>query len=159
MTFVMEFDAGRAADSPFARFSWAKTATTWADEVGPLVRSALKDKAPVGKGERAGRLRDAIRYERATNLGEGLVTLTFASNTPYTRYVIDGTRPHLITAKAARALRWQWYGHAPGAIAFAKSVHHPGTKPNPFNERAVFPLTGMLHEKFRAAVEAGMEGL
>lgn len=156
MTFVMEFDAGRAADSPFARFSWAKTATTWADEVGPLVRSALKDKAPVGKGERGGRLRDAIRYERATNLGAGLVTLTFVSNTPYTRYVIDGTRPHLITAKAARALHWV---DASGRDQFRRSVKHPGTKENPFPERAVFPLTGMLHEKFRAAVEAGMEGL
>ncbi len=156
MTFVMEFDAGRAANSPFARFSWAKTAATWADEAGPIVRTALKDKAPVGQGERAGRLRDAIRYERKVSLGEGLVTLRFDSHTPYTRYVIDGTRPHLITAKAARALHWV---DASGRDQFRRSVKHPGTKANPFPERAVFPLTGVLHEKFRAAVEAGMEGL
>ncbi len=157
MTFTMEFDAGKLADSPLARFSWARAATTWADQAGPLVRDALKKEAPVGKGDRAGRLRDAIRYERADL--EGLVTLRFDAHVPYTPYVLDGTRPHLITAKAARALRWQWYGHAPGAIAFAKSVHHPGTKANPFNERAVFPLTGVLRELFQAAIEEAMEGL
>ena len=152
----MDFDPGRAVDSPLARFSWAKAATVWADEAGPLVRAALKDEAPVGQGERAGRLRDAIRYERQVNLGEGLVTLRFDSHTPYTKYVIDGTRPHLITAKAARALHWV---DASGRDQFRRSVKHPGTKPNPFPERAVFPLTGVLHEKFRAAIEAGMEGV
>lgn len=151
----MEFDAGKLADTPLARFSWAKAATAWADEAGPLVRGALKREAPVGKGERAGRLRDAIRYERATNLGEGMVTLRFDAHVPYTPYVLDGTRPHLITAKAARALHWK----DGDRDVFARQVNHPGTKPNPFNERAVFPLTGTLREMFRAAIEAGMEGL
>ena len=156
MTFVMEFNAPGGGTSPLERFSWTKAATTWADEVGPIVRTALKDKAPVGKGERPGRLRDAIRYERQTNLGEGQVTLAFVAPTPYTRFVIDGTRPHLITAKAARALHWV---DEAGRDQFRRSVKHPGTKENPFPERAVFPLTGVLHERFRAAIEAGMEGL
>jgi hypothetical protein len=151
----MEFDAGKLAQSPLARFSWARAATTWADQAGPLVRDALKKEAPVGKGDRAGRLRGAIRYERATSLGEGLVTLRFDAHVPYTPYVLDGTRPHLITAKAARALHWQ----DGGRDVFARRVNHPGTKANPFNERAVFPLTGVLRELFQAAVLEAMEGL
>lgn len=52
-----------------------------------------------------------------------------------------GTRPHTITPKAAKALR---FAASPGgarlsgaprvgaAVVFAKVVHHPGTKPYPF---------------------------
>lgn len=151
----MQFDESASAGSPLARFSWTRAAVGWADDVGPLVRDALKEKAPVGKGPRAGRLRDSIRYERATSMGQGTVTAVFTANVPYIGYVLDGTRPHLISAKAARALHWQ----GTDGDMFARHVNHPGTKANPFNERAVFPLTGVLRERFRAAIEAGMEGL
>ena len=52
-----------------------------------------------------------------------------------------GTRPHIITPKAAKALR---FAASPGgarltgsprkgaAVVFARIVHHPGTRPYPF---------------------------
>jgi hypothetical protein len=157
VTLSMRFDSSGVRNSPLARFSWAKAATAWADETGPLVRDALKDKAPIGRGPRAGRLKSAIRYSRQT--GPGSVALRFEAHVPYVHYVLDGTRPHTITPKAARALRFQFYGHAPGAVVFAKRVKHPGTRANRFNHRAVLPLVPELQRKFRAAIEAAMEGL
>ncbi len=56
-------------------------------------------------------------------------------------YLEFGTKPHTITPKAAKALR---FAASPGgarlsgaprkgaAVVFAKVVHHPGTKPYPF---------------------------
>ena len=61
-------------------------------------------------------------------------------------YLEQGTRPHLITPNAAKALRWassssmgfRLSGKPSSAKgnsigwAFAKVVHHPGTRPYPF---------------------------
>jgi hypothetical protein len=52
-----------------------------------------------------------------------------------------GTRPHTITPKAARALRWAASSsgrrltgtpRVGAAVVFATIVHHPGTRPYPF---------------------------
>jgi hypothetical protein len=53
------------------------------------------------------------------------------TNLSYARYVQDGTRPHVIRAKRAKALSW------PGASHPVRSVKHPGTKANPFIDRGV----------------------
>lgn len=64
----------------------------------------------------------------------------------YARYVELGTRPHVIRPRNASVLRFPANGtavtlsgrartgavRAGGAYAFAKEVHHPGTKPQPF---------------------------
>lgn len=149
----MTFNAPAAGRSPLARFSWTRAVVQWADESGPLVRTALKNAAPVGKGLRAGRMRDSIRYERRT--GNGAVTLRFDAHVPYAGYVLHGTRPHLITAKAARALHWS----DSGGDHFARSVRHPGTRPNPFPRHVIPVLAPLLEERFRAAVRDSMEGL
>jgi hypothetical protein len=150
----MTFDTAKAKDSPLARFSWRRAAVAWADESGPLIRTALKNAAPVGKGPRAGRLRDAIRYERAT--GEGSVTLKFSTYVPYAPYVLGGTKPHVISAQAARALHWQ---RPDGSDIFRRKVSHPGTKPNPFPEKVIPVLAPLLRERLEAAVREAMEGL
>lgn len=155
----MQLNGRSLSDSPLARFSWAKAATAFADAAQPLVRDALKAKAPVGQGPGAGRLKRSIRSQRKTSLGEGLLEVKFKAHVPYVEYVIDGTRPHTITPKAARALRFQYYGHAPGALVFRKSVRHPGTRANHFNLRAVVPLGPELQKLFEVAVETAMEGL
>jgi hypothetical protein len=41
---------------------------------------------------------------------------------PYAQFVVFGSRPHTITPKNKKALRWA----IPGGFAFAKSVKHPG---------------------------------
>ncbi|MFF5968283.1 hypothetical protein ACFY64_32075 [Streptomyces collinus] len=51
---------------------------------------------------------------------------------PATRFVLDGTRPHIIRPRRARALRF-----VDGRVVFAAYARHPGTRPNPFLQRAL----------------------
>ena len=86
------------------------------------------------------------------NLGRsihvGVVTSTAAqvvASANYAAYVEHGTGPHEITPNAKKALRWVAAGYskrlsgtatkatqAAGGFAFAKVVHHPGTKAHPY---------------------------
>lgn len=155
MTLSMQLDARGLRDSPLARFSWAQAATVFADTAQPLVRDALKAKAPIGQGAQAGRLKKSIRSQRKTSVSEGALEIKFKAHVPYIEYVLGGTRAHTITPKAARALHWQ----GANGEAFAKHVQHPGTRANHFNLRAVVPLGPELQKLFEAAVKAAMEGL
>lgn len=47
---------------------------------------------------------------------------------PAVRFVLDGTRPHIIRPRRAKALRFQMGGRT----VFAKYVRHPGTRANNF---------------------------
>ena len=93
-----------------------------------LLRAA-QDEAPV----RTGRLRQSLKTEPVVmtgpNKGEGGIS----AQTPYAGFVRSGTRPHVIRPRNAQALRFE----VRGRIIFAKSVNHPGTKPNFFLERAL----------------------
>ncbi|WP_238419378.1 hypothetical protein [Streptomyces taklimakanensis] len=70
-----------------------------------------------------------------TEVGRGPRGLTGSviSNHPATVYVVNGTRPHIIRPRRARALRFQMGGRT----VFAKIVHHPGTDANDFLSRAL----------------------
>lgn len=50
---------------------------------------------------------------------------------PVGLYVTGGTRAHVIAPRDKKALFW------PGARHPVREVHHPGTKPNPFMQRAL----------------------
>lgn len=52
---------------------------------------------------------------------------------PAVRYVLDGTRPHIIRPRRVKALRFD----VGGRTVFAKIVHHPGTRSDPFLQRAL----------------------
>jgi hypothetical protein len=55
------------------------------------------------------------------------------STNPHTAFVHNGTRPHIIRPRRARALRFE----VDGRIVFAKIVHHPGYRGDPFLTRAL----------------------
>lgn len=78
----------------------------------------MKREVPVKKGT----LRRSItsRVEQGGNRG------IVGTNLSYARPVNDGSRPHIITAKKAKALSWK------GALHPVRSVNHPGTRPNDF---------------------------
>jgi hypothetical protein len=132
-----------AADTPLARFNWLKAATMWSDQVGPLVRGELKRVAPVGRGPDAGQLRDRIRYDRRTTGSS--VSLLFGTGVGYAKYVIAGTGPHVIRAKAGRALAFQGRG---GNTVFARRVNHPGTRKNDFPARALRVAEPLIQRRF-----------
>ncbi|MBT2490649.1 hypothetical protein J7E96_19440 [Streptomyces sp. ISL-96] len=52
---------------------------------------------------------------------------------PAVRFVLDGTRPHVIRPRRAKALRFDMGGR----MVFAKKVNHPGTRANNFLEAAL----------------------
>jgi len=79
-----------------------------------------------------GRLRASIKSKRSR-----FFTLrpkvTVYSNVAYAGFVNDGTRPHIIRPRRAKALRFR----VGGRIVYARVVNHPGTKARPFLDRAL----------------------
>ena len=79
-----------------------------------------------------GRLRASIKSKRS-----GFFTLrpkaTVYSNVAYAGFVNDGTRPHIIRPRRAKALRFRMNGR----IVYAQVVNHPGTRARPFLDRAL----------------------
>jgi HK97 gp10 family phage protein len=64
---------------------------------------------------------------------------------PYAMYVVKGTRPHVIRPVNASVLAFE----APnGKMVFTRLVRHPGTKPNPFMERAAENARNKAEEVF-----------
>jgi hypothetical protein len=134
----------------FSQFRWTEAAAKWAAEVGPIVRTEIERKAPVAQAPGGGRLRDSTRFTKS--MTSGLVRITFSAGTPYARYVVDGTPPHLIQPRSARALHWR----ANGASHFARVVHHPGTRPNPYARRAIEPMLPLIQRRLQESVIESM---
>lgn len=137
--------------SPREQFDFMRNAVAFADEIGPRFRDELKRRAPVGATSlRPGRLRDSIRYSRTTR--NGAVRLEFKAHVPYARFVVHGTRPHRISARAAKALHWT---NASGSH-FAKSVWHPGTAPNHFPEETLRASRLLVEVSFKRNMTGGL---
>lgn len=68
-------------------------------------------------------------------------------------YLHKGTPSHSIKAKNKKALRWFEGGVGAGIMKFAKSVKHPGTKPNPF-----FKITQDIRLQLQLISEQFMRG-
>lgn len=121
-------------------FPWSAFAAKVAEEVGAMGVLAIKDAAPVAH-EGGGRLRDSIMFHRNTKAR--LIEIIFTADTPYAKWVIEGTQPHIIEARNVKALRFEMGGE----INFATSVNHPGTFANPFPERAMRRLEPIIQLK------------
>lgn len=94
------------------------------------IRGAVKDteahaKATTRFQDRTGKTRGSI--EGTANGLEGEVKAAGAS-----KWIENGTEAHLIERKKAKALRFE----VAGSVRFAKRVHHPGTKAQPFMTEA-----------------------
>lgn len=108
-----------------------------------LFERTMKNKCPKGQSWRArsvkqtltGSLAKSINGDVYNNGLSGFVGTTLI----YAPFVEFGTKAHVIKPKVRRFLRWVAGGHAKGKskgliYAFAKTVHHPGTRPQPFVE-------------------------
>lgn len=100
----------------------------------------VKDSAPV----KTGKLRGSIKGQVSGRTGSVFVP---AGSVKYFDFVIDGTRPHDIVPKNRQALYW------PGARHPVKMVRHPGTKPNPFFDKAVTRMEGEFERKLQEFAE------
>lgn len=92
------------------------------------VVNSAKQRAPVDTGN----MRNSIRQEPVQVSGSR-VTGVVLSAADYSMYVHEGTRPHIIRPRVAKALAFTIGGRQ----VFAKSVRHPGTKARPFLRNAI----------------------
>lgn len=131
MTIRMTVQGPAPSETPMARFEWERAAAIWADAMAPALTTALRGKAPVAP-ENGGAFKRSIRAER--HASTGLMTLVFGSSVPYAQYVISPTLPHTIRPRDAgqRPEARLHFTIEGGARVFAREVHHPGTKGNPF---------------------------
>lgn len=93
--------------------------------------------APVNKQSGGGNLRQSIR-SFPTSKTSAMVEV----GVKYAEAVHEGTRPHVITAKNKKVLADRRAG-----IIFGRSVRHPGTRPNPFLQKAVEKNEGWINAK------------
>jgi hypothetical protein len=99
---------------------WAKDVA--ADEV-KYVRKAAPGKT--------GKFRRTIQpYSRAFVIGVQFLPYPKLGQN-LRKWIVGGTRPHIIRARHAKALRFVWRGR----MRYYKWVRHPGTKPNDFITR------------------------
>lgn len=99
------------------------------DRLGERIVGNAKRRCPV----RTGALRESIGHR--TTLGTNKVVLTVFANRPYARFVHEGTRPHIIRPRRAKALSFFW--PKAGRQVFFAHVNHPGTRANAFLRDAV----------------------
>lgn len=138
------------ASARFGRFNWAEAAGIWGREAAPLGRGMLRAHAPM----RTGKLRESISVRHEPSPGRYLII--FYTTVPYAKFVLEGTKPHVIVPRNARVLRWVANrGHGP--VRYAMRVHHPGTKPDPFPERALAPIGPAVTQMFARAVREALE--
>jgi HK97 gp10 family phage protein len=124
-----------------------KAISAWESEVGPALLAEIRRRTPVSSAEGGGRLRDSITMSRGRSAGG--ITARFTSSAPYARFVEEGTGPHRIEPRTARALHWANKGES----VFASGVNHPGTKANPFVRGAITALLPMMRQKLRERTE------
>jgi hypothetical protein len=71
---------------------------------------------------------------------EGIVGVAVS----YAKFVVEGTAPHEIRAPDGGVLSFM----VAGKRIFTPIVHHPGTKPNPFMQKAVDEARSKVDETF-----------
>ncbi len=76
-------------------------------------------------------------------IGEGEASIQALA--PYVPYVIFGTAPHEIRPRNASCLVFKAHS---GELVFTQLVRHPGTKPNPFMQKAVEDARSKVEETF-----------
>lgn len=107
------------------------------------IEKEAKREAPVNKQSGGGNLRQSIKG-RMTGMASGVVEV----GAEYAMYVHEGTRPHMIRAVRRRVLANKRTGDVFGPV-----VNHPGTKANPFLERAVEKSEADIDKYFISAVQ------
>ena len=140
---------GTKADSP------------WALNTIAIGSAALDAAAPVG----AQRDQARAKQQRTTPLSRShigrvrgrdgaIVFMWFGEWT--SRFVLRGTKPHVINAKPGKSLA---FIGGSGEVINTRNVRHPGTRPNPYPERAKAAILRALGVAAKAAVEEEFEAI
>ena len=113
-------------DSLLAKFKgYPAERAAFLDQAGIFIEDTLRSKMPV----KTGWLVNSITKQQRGR-AEGVKVTVIA---PYAMYVDQGTRPHMIFPRYAKALKFE----VAGQTIFAKYVNHPGTTGYHFIEKTV----------------------
>lgn len=93
-------------------------------------------------------------FDNGNNIGVVYIDNQVA---PYGIFVHQGTKPHVIKPKTKRALRW--VPMAGNSFFFAKEVHHPGTKSDPFLYEALERKRNDVFDTFSKATGLAINDL
>lgn len=91
---------------------------------------AIKSNAERLAPSRTGRLRRSIRIVEEAG---GYAILMGGHEAPYAPFIEYGSKPHIIRARRARALRFEVHGET----VYVKYVRHPGTRAQRILNRAI----------------------
>lgn len=127
-------------------FDFEAAAGAWAGAVAEPATAIMKARAPF----RTGALRQGIgsRVESAPG------SVVIYGTASYLPFILGGTRPHVIAARNARALRWMGSGGI--GVNFAQRVNHPGTKANEFPEEAMGAIEPFIVSEFADAMREAL---
>ena len=98
-------------------------------ELGRKYIAIAQEEAP----KRTGAFARSIRYRTTAETGKRMA-LSVTMATPLGNYIVFGTHAHIIVPVRAQALHFYTKG---GNEVFTRRVRHPGTSPNPFQQRAM----------------------
>ena len=115
-------------------------------EASKILKEAMQHEAPV----RTGALRRGIHYRTYGTVESAYAR--FYDDEDYAQFVLEGTAAHDIYPREKQALFW------PGAEHPVPFVHHPGTKADPFTERAMRELERASEALLEATGEAIVQG-
>ena len=115
-------------------------------EASKILKEAMLHEAP----ERTGALKRGIHY-RTFGTSESAYA-RFYDDEDYAFFVLQGTSPHDIYPSSKRALYW------PGADHPVTVVHHPGTRADPFTDRAMEALERASEALLNGVGEAIVQG-
>ena len=134
--FSVTLKGGRDVIGRYAKFDLSHVAQQELLAIRAAFTYALKQEAPV----RTGRLMKGIRVVGSPPQMRYIATAYYAS------YVLRGTKPHIIRAKRPGGYLRFTTG---GQVVYRRMVHHPGTRPNPFNERALKSIMPRVESALR----------
>jgi hypothetical protein len=112
----------------------------WLTESAIILQWESKKLAPVNNWQ----LRKSIKFSVYDTYA------TVYTNLFYAPFVHEWTRPHLIMPVKKKSLHWinkDWFD------IFAKLVHHPWTKENPFFTKAVNNQRSKILERFNTIIQ------
>jgi hypothetical protein len=102
----------------------------------------LKDNSPVDTGA----MREATKTDISARFGG--IEVRASVDTEYAEMVSGGTRPHVITPRNARSLR---FVASSGEVVYAQRVNHPGAQPETWWTDTNRRLPDMVQRAWRAA--------
>lgn len=139
---IQGLDKFLAGLKKYPQYSIDEMGKAVARSVGLLQSQTIKE-APVNKVANGGNLRQSVRSSMKNKLsGEVRVDANYGI------FVHEGTSPHEIRATNAKVLANRRTGQF-----FGKVVRHPGTRANPFLQRAINLVNPRMNELFKEAID------